>query len=229
MFGRVFWYFIKLSKLFSRANLYTWLKKEIDILENKQESLLSVLNVGAGGEAYKFLKHLRGAKIIQIDIDPDRKPDVVVDVCNLQNFEENSFDAIFMIEVLEHVKEPQQAINQLYRVLKPGGTLILSVPFVIPIHDEPYDFFRYTKYGLEYLLQNYAHVVIRERNTYVHSIIVLAARAIMAKRKSQKIIGTAIFIYILIQYPVLWIFSKLYSNPQATSGYFVTAKKQAGK
>ena len=44
-------------------------------------------------------------------------------------------------------------INECFRVLKPGGALVLTGPFYWPIHEEPYDYYRYTRYGLEYMLQ----------------------------------------------------------------------------
>ena len=54
--------------------------------------------------------------------------------------------------VLEHVPQPSAAIAELYRILKPGGTLVLSTVFTHPVHDAPFDFYRYTRFGLAHLL-----------------------------------------------------------------------------
>lgn len=68
-------------------------------------------------------------------------------------FQENSIDTISLLEVLEHLPSPYHCICEMYRVLKPGGCLILSVPFLYPIHDAPYDYQRYTIYGLRTLAE----------------------------------------------------------------------------
>jgi len=79
--------------------------------------------------------------------------DVVADVVALP-FRKESFDAVLCANVLEHVKEPPSAVRDMAMVLKPGGKLYMSVPFLgDPIHQEPNDFFRYTQYGLRQLIQ----------------------------------------------------------------------------
>jgi SAM-dependent methyltransferase len=62
-------------------------------------------------------------------------------------------DTVISISVLEHLAEPQCLLNEAYRILKPGGHLILQVPWQWWIHEAPYDYFRYTPYGLEYMLK----------------------------------------------------------------------------
>lgn len=68
-------------------------------------------------------------------------------------FENNTFDAVICTQVLEHVNEPQQVLNELYRVLKHGGALYLSAPQGWGVHQAPHDYFRFTNYGLQYLLE----------------------------------------------------------------------------
>jgi len=62
-------------------------------------------------------------------------------------------DCVLCTEVLEHVAEPAQALKEMARVLRPGGWLVLTVPLLIGLHEEPYDFYRYTVHGLRYLLK----------------------------------------------------------------------------
>ena len=62
-----------------------------------------------------------------------------------------SFDSAICTAVLEHLEEPEQALRECCRVLKPGGIAIYSVPFIWHLHEEPRDFYRYSKYGLAYL------------------------------------------------------------------------------
>jgi SAM-dependent methyltransferase len=65
----------------------------------------------------------------------------------------NSFDAAINVVTLEHVKRPQLAIDELARVLRPGGRLLLVVPLEWEVHQAPHDYFRYTCYGLSFLLE----------------------------------------------------------------------------
>jgi SAM-dependent methyltransferase len=63
------------------------------------------------------------------------------------------FDAVICTEVLEHVPEPADLLREVVRVMRPGGVLLLTTPQTWGLHEEPYDFYRYTKYGLQYLFR----------------------------------------------------------------------------
>lgn len=66
-------------------------------------------------------------------------------------FKDDAFDVVLCTEVLEHVPEPEAVLREIKRVLRRGGRLILTTPFLVPLHEEPYDFYRYTWHGLRYL------------------------------------------------------------------------------
>ena len=66
-------------------------------------------------------------------------------------FRSEAFDTVFCSEVLEHVPEPRRLFDEAARVLRADGILILSTPQVWGLHEEPFDFYRYTRYGLDYL------------------------------------------------------------------------------
>jgi SAM-dependent methyltransferase len=65
--------------------------------------------------------------------------------------------------VLEHLEEPEAAIRECHRVLRPGGTAIYTVPFIWHLHEEPRDFFRYSKYGLRYLFEKVGFEIVELR------------------------------------------------------------------
>jgi|SRR3989344_2562114 len=71
-----------------------------------------------------------------------------------------SFDSALCTAVLEHLEEPEQALRECYRVLKPGGVAIYSVPFIWHLHEAPRDFYRFSKYGLKYLFEKVGFEII---------------------------------------------------------------------
>jgi SAM-dependent methyltransferase len=66
-----------------------------------------------------------------------------------------SVDTVFLLDVLEHLPQPEDCIAEIWRVLRPGGTLLLQIPFLYPLHDVPYDFHRWTEHGLRKLARRY--------------------------------------------------------------------------
>lgn len=67
-------------------------------------------------------------------------------------FPDGSFEGVICTQVLEHVPDPGLLLAEMNRVLKPGGKLIMSLPFAWQEHEIPYDFFRYTRFGIKSLL-----------------------------------------------------------------------------
>lgn len=122
-----------------------------------QKTDQKVLEIGVpGGIGYAkyFPNHTT------LDIDPARNPDIVADVYKLP-FPDNSWPAVVMIEVIEHLTDPAVALAEVSRVLEPGGKLILTTRFLGPMHDIPHDYFRFTYYGLKHLLREWRDVSVR--------------------------------------------------------------------
>lgn len=92
------------------------------------------------------------------------KPTVYGDAQKLA-FADNTFDTISFLEVLEHLPNPQAAIQESYRVLKPNGKLFFSMPFLYPIHDAPFDFQRLTIHGLRRLFNSNNFKIVEEKAT----------------------------------------------------------------
>jgi len=81
------------------------------------------------------------------------KADVVSDLNERVALPNNCANVVISISVMEHLHNPKRFLNESYRILKDGGVFILQVPFQWWVHEEPYDYFRFTPYGLKYLLQ----------------------------------------------------------------------------
>lgn len=106
-----------------------------------------ILDVGAGRADFEAL--LAGHNHLALDVYPYPETDIVCDLAATNPFRPNSFDAILLMNVLEHVYGTQQFIASLTHALKPGGKLIVAIPFMVKMHQEPLDFVRYTHYALE--------------------------------------------------------------------------------
>ncbi len=79
--------------------------------------------------------------------------DVVADLNKPLPIADAQADTVVCFQTLEHLCEPQQLLDEAYRIMKPDAEILLTVPFFWSLHEEPYDYFRYTKYGLEYMFQ----------------------------------------------------------------------------
>jgi SAM-dependent methyltransferase len=115
----------------------------------------AVLDAGAGEGQYAAL--FAGHRYVGVDLgigDTDwsySNLDIIADLAALP-LGNGSFDGCMNVVTLEHVPEPAAALAELFRILKSGGRLLLITPHEWEEHQQPHDYFRYTRYGLDYLL-----------------------------------------------------------------------------
>ncbi len=120
-------------------------------LQNSFDKKLQVLDVGCGNKPYADL--FEDCDYLGLDYNlEDTKADIVGSAMKIP-LEDSTFDIVFSTQVIEHVSSPNDMIAEIYRVLKPGGYLILSGPMYWPHHEIPHDYFRFTKYGFAELLK----------------------------------------------------------------------------
>ena len=123
-----------------------------------------ILDAGAGTLNLRSLLESHGTQYVSMDISTIRaKVDIIGDIQNMPHVASNQFDTIFCSEVLEHVPEPWKAISEFHRVLKVGGIVIITVPHLSGLHEEPHDYYRYTPYALNFLLSKNGFEVKEER------------------------------------------------------------------
>lgn len=108
-----------------------------------------VLDVGAGRGDFAGL--FSGEGYLALDVYPYPEVDLVCDLTRVTPFRAGSFDRILLMNVLEHVYQGAALISVLARLLKPGGELIVAVPFLLKVHQAPVDFARYTHFALRRL------------------------------------------------------------------------------
>lgn len=135
----------------------------------KHHSFLSgrVLDIGCGTKPYRDL--FKVTEYVGLDIDTQTSREYgAADVYYPGGkfpFGSSSFDSAFSSQVLEHVFEPIDFLTEIHRVLKPGGHLLLTVPFCWEEHEAPFDYGRYSSFGLKYLLEKHGfQVVHQEKN-----------------------------------------------------------------
>ena len=122
-----------------------------------------LLDVGCGSKPYE--KFFSVDSYIGIDIQAsghdhqNSKIDIYYDGSTIP-FDDNEFDSVFSSEVFEHVFNIDDLFREINRVLKKGGTLGFTCPFVWCEHEQPYDFARYTTFALEHLLIKHGFAVV---------------------------------------------------------------------
>ncbi len=115
-----------------------------------------LLDYGCGNQPYRELWGKNVKQYVGVDVTQN-KFGTVTDVVPPNSplpYQDNSFDTVVSTQVLEHVSEPKFYLSEAARVLRPGGNLILTCPGTYMLHEEPFDFFRYTEHGLRYLLES---------------------------------------------------------------------------
>lgn len=166
-----------LSRRIGRALSAKLTRVTLDRFVQAHASTGRTLDVGSQNGPYAALFPNR----IALDICRGNGVQVLGDAQALA-FRDAAFDVVLCTEVLEHLPEPQRAIDEMWRVLKAGGTLLLTTRFLFPIHDAPHDYFRFTKYGLRHLLRRFEILELAEETDTVGALAVLVQRLGMQAR-----------------------------------------------
>ncbi len=174
------------------------------VSRNASELTGELLDVGCGTKPYAKLFDVKSYCGLEIDSQRTRVLGVADRYYDGQKFPfaDNSFDSVLCNQVLEHVFNPREFLNEIHRVLRPGGKLLLTVPFVWDEHEQPFDFARYSSYGLNFVLTQGGFIpVICEKSCADVRVIFQLANAYLFK-VSQKWWGGA---KLLIVYPAFLI------------------------
>lgn len=107
----------------------------------------ALLDVGAGRGDFADL--FSGRNYYALDVYPYPEVDLVCDLSHTNPLRAASFDAVLLMNVLEHVYDGRSLLRSLAHILKPGGVLIVAIPFMVKMHQVPVDFARYTHYALQ--------------------------------------------------------------------------------
>lgn len=122
-----------------------------------------MLDLGCGTRRYERIFRSQVEGYIGLDwpqIEYRAQPDVIGDAMKIP-FRDSCVDVILATELMEHLPSPQTFLMEIKRVLCENGALILSVPLMEPIHEEPRDFYRFTPYSLQLLLEQQGFKIIK--------------------------------------------------------------------
>lgn len=189
-----------------------------------------VLEIGAGGnhlrEKYKNLSN----EWISTDYDLRSKTIDLRADCQCLPIKENCIDTIISIDVLEHIPDHEKAIKEMQRVLKPGGIVILSTPFFFWLHEEPFDYHRFSKYGLKNDFESKGFKVIEiEAIAGVVSLLGILISILITKtfRFSKPLLKFFLtinkFLQIYVLLPIDGLFDK---RKRLAQGHFIIAQKK---
>jgi len=193
------------------------------------------LDLGCGNKPYETLYKPKTVSQIGCDvIQSDRnRVDVLCPVTDLK-FENEQFDTILCTQVLEHVFEHDRMMSEIFRVLKPGGHIILTVPFVWELHEEPYDFFRYTKHALNEIFEKsgFEVVYIKPNGGKWACIFQMFINTVHSTFK-YKTFRSKLIKIVFIELRLTWLLSKIaiwidqrYPDNWWTLNYITVAKKK---
>ena len=201
---------------------------------------MSLLDVGAGDCPYKgIFTHVTykstdfgkaGHEYKEIDY-----------FCSADNIpiSKKSFDGILCTEVLEHIPDPKIVLIEFNRVLKDNGHLFITTPFIYPIHEEPYDCFRYAPYAFKTLLKEtgFEVVFITSRGGWIASIANTLGKHILRPRRNIKSLLLYCFLFLpIFALPIVavrllplkvfaWLDKFLDNEQRYTPGYALHAVK----
>jgi SAM-dependent methyltransferase len=153
------------------------------LVANKRYLSGRLLDFGCGSKPYKELFEVQEYIGLDIEVSGHSHRDEEIDVFydgKTIPFEDNYFTSILSSEVFEHVFDLEPTLDELHRVLIPGGHMLITLPFVWNEHEIPFDFARYSSFGIEHLLRkagfelvstkkttNYVETLFQMWNTYV--------------------------------------------------------------
>jgi len=191
------------------------------------------LDVGCGNKHYKKLFASSEYIGLEIDSDANRKvksADYYYDGHQFP-FDDGVFDSLVTNQVFEHVFNPDEFLDESFRVLKPGGFLLMTVPFVWDEHEQPYDFARYSSFGIRHLLEQHGFEIVEQRKSMDDiRVIFQLINAYIYKKTVTSSARLNLLLTILLMAPwnilgelLHWILPR---NPDLYLDNIVLAKKQ---
>jgi SAM-dependent methyltransferase len=157
--------------------------------------------------------------------------DICADLNQILPIQDGVADTVISVSVMEHLREPETFLREAHRILKPSGTIVLQVPFMWWVHEEPYDYYRFTRYGLEHILKKagFCNINIKCQTGFWQMWVVKfnyqTARLIKGPPLVRFIVELALRpIWYINQYIAKWL-DTVWKSESETAGYVAIANK----
>jgi SAM-dependent methyltransferase len=196
----------------------------------------SLLDAGCGASPYRDLFDGRTNQYVRVDWPTEvyeARPDVFADAQRLP-FRDGSVDTILATELIEHLPRPQEFLREARRLLRTGGTLIISAPFLEPLHEEPRDYRRFTSFGLEGIVEEHGFVVERTwKRGGFWSVVIgsFFSQAVFelinpaSKSGRRNVVSAVLAPFLSIPQWIGWAFDQVASGKRYALGYVVAASR----
>jgi SAM-dependent methyltransferase len=135
--------------------------------KTQEENVKIILDLGCGAKPYESVFSF-AEKFVGFDVEKNERVDFIGFNWDLP-FHDNEFDALISTQVLEHTAKITETVSEIRRVVKNNGLIFISVPFAFPIHGTPYDYYRFTKYGLTEIFKDFELIEITPLNGYINT------------------------------------------------------------
>ncbi|MBU2473098.1 class I SAM-dependent methyltransferase [Patescibacteria group bacterium] len=193
-----------------------------NVIKNIDEKKI-IINLGSGPRKIR-------EDIINVDFYPFTNVHIVADIVNLP-FKDNSVDVIINESVLEHIKNPQTIVKEMYRILKPGGLIYVTVPFVVSFHSSPNDYYRWSMEGLRQLFKDYKEIEIDVRGGPTSAMLSIFNDwiATLFSFGSRWLHQILLIIFMIITSPLKIIDYLIYKFPSSQNiayGFYYIGKKK---
>lgn len=193
-----------------------------------------VYDLGCGIRPYEQEIIQNASKYIGVDWSESLHglhADIVANLNERLPVDDNAADTVVSFQVLEHLREPQLMLKEAYRILRAGGFIYLSVPFQWWVHEAPHDYFRYTRYGLQYLLERsgFSNIEIREASGFwVMWLLKLnyqLAKRVQGNGFIPTVLRASFIPFWFINQLLAPFLDRLWPDTTETAGYYVCARK----
>lgn len=134
----------------------------------KKEEVNNILDLGCGTKPYQSIFPF-AEKFVGFDVEKNERVDFVGFNWDLP-FQDDEFDALISTQVLEHTAKITETIQEIRRVVKSGGLVYVSVPLTFPEHGIPYDFYRFTRFGLMEIFKDFEIIKMIPHNGYISTL-----------------------------------------------------------
>jgi SAM-dependent methyltransferase len=168
-----------------------------------------VLNLGSGPTRLSN-------RILNVDFHPYKNVDIIADVHYLP-LKSNSVGGVISVAMLEHVANPKSAVDEMHRILKPGGHIYAIVPFIFGYHSAPNDYYRWTKEGVKNLFGSFHEIEIGVYSGPTSSMLIILQEwlAMLLSFRSRFLYQLLYIFFMILLTPFKVIDYYLHKHPEA--------------